>query len=204
MDDVNKRMVSLGFTSNKVPEGTHICQVFSDDDERTDALMKYLLSGLQSGERTVCFSEKTNADEISEFLTEYGLSGPELYQQGAFSLSGTRDVYFKNDCFEPDRLLEMLADFYRESIRSGYHAARVIGEMLPEIQNISGGDRLLEYESRVSLMLQTIPVTSVCQYDARSFDGATIMDIMKVHPHMVVRGVVINNPFYSPPEEFLR
>ena len=75
--------------------------------------------------------------------------------------------------------------------------------MSPEVQNVEGGNRLLEYESRVSLLLREHPVTAVCQYDARCFSGAMIMDILKVHPMMVVRGSVVHNPFFIPPEEFL-
>ena len=119
-------------------------------------------------------------------------------------LSGTRDVYFPDDRFDPDRMLGLLADFHRESVQAGYRAARVIGEMLPEVLELPGGERLLEYECRVTLLLREVPVTSVCQYDARTFDGATIMDVLKVHPQMVVRGAVINNPFYIPPEAFLK
>jgi len=102
------------------------------------------------------------------------------------------------------RLVFKTIPVLKESIESGYAAARVIGEMTPEVQDLPGGDRLLEYESRVSLLLKKVPVTSVCQYDAHAFDGATIMDILKVHPHMVVRGAVVHNPFFIPPEEFLQ
>lgn len=198
------QMVSLGFTAGKVPAGTHICQIFTDEDERNDSLLKFLLSGLQARERTACFSEKADENSLERFLAQNDLSLDELRREGAFTLSGTRDIYFKDQRFDPERMLALLKDFHREAIAAGYAASRVIGEMLPEIQNITGGERLLEYESRVSLLLRDVPVTSVCQYDARAFDGATIMDILKVHPHMVVRGAVINNPFYIPPEEFLR
>lgn len=197
-------MVSLGFTAGQVPAGTHICQIFSDEDERNDALLKFLLSGLQAKERAACFSEKTDERTINAFFSQNGLSCSELSRQGALALSGTREVYFKDGRFDPERMLDLLADFHRESMQAGYAGTRVIGEMLPEVQDIPGGERLLEYESRVSLLLKDTPVTSVCQYDAHAFDGATIMDILKVHPHMIVRGAVINNPFYIPPEEFLR
>lgn len=204
MKEPQPSMVSLGFTAGRVPAGTHICQIFSDDDERNDSLLSFLLSGLQSKERAACFSEKVDESRLSGFFSENGLSFSELSQRGAFILSGSRDVYFKDNRFDPDRMLELLATFHREAMRAGFAATRVIGEMLPEVQAMAGGERLLEYESRVSLLLREVPVTSVCQYDAHAFDGATIMDILKVHPHMVVRGAVINNPFYIPPEEFLR
>lgn len=203
MKKTDTSMVSLGFATGQVPAGTHICQIFADDEERSDSLMKFLLSGLQSNERAACFSEKVDELALGALFTRKGLSFEDLNRQGAVTLSGCRDVYFKDNRFDPDRMLDLLKEFYRESMASGYSAARVIGEMLPEVQQIPGGERLLEYESRVSLLLEEVPVTSVCQYDAHAFDGAAIMDILKVHPHMIVRGAVIRNPFYMPPEEFL-
>ena len=56
----NNQMVSLGFAAEKVPAGTQICQIFTDDNERNDSLLKFLLSGLQSGEKAACFSEKVD------------------------------------------------------------------------------------------------------------------------------------------------
>ncbi|MBI5895883.1 MAG: MEDS domain-containing protein [Desulfobacterales bacterium] len=195
--------ISLGFTNDKTPAGTHICQIFSDDDERSEALLKFLASGLADGERAACFSEKVTEQTIRGFFTDHGLSYERLSGSGAFSLSGAREVYFEGNRFDPDRMLTILTRYYQESLSMGFNGARVIGEMSPEVQQVPGGERLLEYESRVSLLLKTHPVTSVCQYDARAFDGATIMDILKVHPLMVVRGSVIRNPFFIPPEEFL-
>lgn len=204
MSPPNSMMVSLGFTSGKVPVGTHICHIYSDDMEREEALLQYLVSGLKSNERVACFSEKVNEASLSEQFSHNGLSYVDLSHRGACCLSGTREVYFQGNRFDPDRMLTLLTDFYKETVQTGYSASRVIGEMLPEIRNIAGGERLLEYESKVSLLVRDIPVTSVCQYDARAFDGATIMDVLKVHPHMVVKGAIINNPFYIPPEEFLK
>ncbi len=196
-------MISLGFTNEMTPAGTHICQIFSNDNERSDALLKFLVSGLGAGERAACFSEKIGTPAIRGFFGDHGLSYDNLNRSGAFRLSGTRDVYFQENRFDPDRMLAVLTQYYDESIAMGFNGARVIGEMTPEVQQVPGGERLLEYESRVSLLLKTHPVTSVCQYDARAFDGATIMDILKVHPLMVVRGSVVHNPFYIPPEQFL-
>jgi hypothetical protein len=197
------RTISLGFTEERFPAGTHICQIFADDDERRDSLLKFLLSGLQAGERTSCFSDKTTEAIIAEFLGSQGISCEEVRASGAFTLATTRDIYFQDNRFNPERMLGVLSQYYEDSIHQGYPAARVIGEMTAEVQDVLGGSRLLEYESKVSLLLRTHPVTSVCQYDARSFDGAMIMDILKVHPFMVVKGSVVRNPFFVPPEEFL-
>jgi hypothetical protein len=201
--DKDQFMISLGFTDKKVPAGYHICQIYSDEHERRDSLLKYLVSGLQTGERTACFSEKVDEEDLREFFSQYNISYDECKQKKAIVLSGTNNVYFQNNMFDPDRMVSTLTDYHQESLTLGFPNARVIGEMTPEIQNVPGGNRLLEYESRVSMLLKERPITAVCQYDANEFDGATIMDILKVHPQMIVRGTVIHNPFFIPPEEFL-
>ena len=62
----------------------------------------------------------------------------------------------------------------------------------------------MEYEALVNTVLDTHPVTPICQYDARRFDGATLLNVLKVHPMMIVQGQIVHNPYYMPPEEFLR
>ena len=187
----------------KVCAGAHICQIYSDDDERIDSLLKFLLSGVQTGERTICFSEKMDEETLEAFFSEHQISYDAYKQKRAIALSGTREVYFQDDIFDPDRMLNTLTYYHQESLELGFPAARVIGDMAPEVQTVSGGNRLLEYESKVSMLLRDRPVTAVCQYDARQFDGATIMDVLKVHPQMIVRGSVVHNPFFISPEDFL-
>jgi hypothetical protein len=196
--------VDLGFATAPVHPGTHVCQIYSEDAERSDALLRFLSAGLRSGESTACFSESVTEGELDEWFAREGLSLAVERAAGRFVSAPTRATYFQDGRFDPDRMLDLLTRFHEGSIAAGRPAARVIGEMSPEIGTIPGGSRLLEYESRVNHLLRDHPVTAVCQYDARRFDGATIMDVLTVHPMTVVRGAVVLNPFYVPPEELAR
>lgn len=196
--------VSLGFTDEKVPVGTHMCLVFTKDEERVDSLLKFFLSGLQAGERTSCFSEELTEETLREYLAQNNISYDERKTEKAIILAGASEVYFESGVFDPDRMLNTLAAYYDEAVQLGFPASRLIGEMIPEIQHVPGGDRLLEYESKVSMLLRDHPVTTVCQYDANLFDGATIMEVLKVHPKMIINGMVINNPFYIHPKSYLK
>lgn len=194
------KKISLGFTPQAFSPGVHICQIVTDDEERLDAILKFLLSGLEAGELTSCFSDEAPVSVVADYLGKHGISCMEVRDSGALTLAGTREIYFENDRFDPDRMLKMLAKYHADSVERGFSAARVIGEMSPDVQHLDGGDRLFEYESKVNRLLETHPVTAVCQYDARSFSGSLIMDILKVHPLMVLRGSVVHNPFFIPPE----
>lgn len=201
--ETTQQKISLGFTHQQFEPGVHICQIYSDDNERQEALVNYIVSGLQGKEKTACFTEKETPASLAEFFESKGISYKEKAHSGEFSLGKTGEVYFEDGKFEPERMLTLLREFYETSRDEHCQGARVIGEMVPDIQYISGGSRLLEYESKVSLLLRECPVTAVCQYDARAFDGATILDILKVHPYMIIRGSVVHNPFYIEPEEYL-
>jgi len=127
------------------PAGAHICQIFSEDDERQASLFKFLLSGLRSGERACCFSEKVQENVLTEYLGNYGISYHEVRDSGALTLSGTRQVYFQGDCFDPDRMIGLLRAYHTESVSQGYPGARVIGEKqaFRELRRINPGVRVL-------------------------------------------------------------
>lgn len=201
MTDVSS-MVDLGFISAKVPAGSHVCQIYSSDVDRTSALCQFLAKGLHADQSTACFSDKLEHATLRDWLIGEGLSIEQELGSGRLTCSGAHEVYFKDDLFDPDRMLGLLSQFYDGATSHHRSGARVIGEMSPDITKIPGGSRLFEYEARVNQLLQTRPVTAVCQYDARAFDGATIMDVLSVHPLMVVGNRVVQNPFYESAESY--
>jgi hypothetical protein len=201
--ETTKKSISLGFTHQQFNSGVHICQIFNTDEERHGALIHFLISGIQGGESNACYSEKETESSLTENFSRYDISYPEVKESGAFSFFKTSEVYFEGGSFEPERMLNLIKQFYISSQQQGRSGARVIGEMMPEVAHIPGGSRLMEYESKISILLRDYPVTAICQYDAREFDGATIMDILKVHPYMIVRERVIHNPFFIQPEDYL-
>lgn len=202
MENHNKK-ISLGFTNQQFEPGVHICQIFNEEDERHGALVDYIVSGLEAGENTACFSEKETDTTLTDYFKQKGIVYTEVASSGKFALKKTGDVYFEGGRFEPERMLKLLRGFYQDSLNEKRSGARVIGEMLPVVQDTPGGERLLEYEAKVSMLLKECPINAVCQYDARLFDGSTILDVLKVHPYMIVRGAVVHNPFFIQPEEFL-
>lgn len=199
----DQHCVDLGFATIALPAGNHICQIYSDAEERDVCLKRYLLAGLQTGERNACFSDRLSRDEMGNFLGEHGIDMDKAEHAGSLIFAPTRDVYFQDNRFEPERMLGMLTKFHEDSVSGGYTSARVIGEMSPAINRIPGGSRLMEYESRVNMLLRSHPITAVCQYHAPDFSGETLMDVLKVHPMMVIRGNVVMNPFFVTPEKLL-
>ena len=195
--------INLGFTDQKFEAGVHICQIYSEEDERHNSLVDYVISGLEGDENTACFTEKETATSLTKHFTEAGLSYDDITKAGLFSLAETNKTYFVDGKFEPEKMLGVLQGFYEHSMEKNCKGARAIGEMTNEIETVEGGSRWLEYESRVSILLRKYPVNIVCQFEASAFNGSTLMEILKVHPYMIIKGAVVHNPFYIKPEEYL-
>jgi len=42
-----------------------------------------------------------------------------------------------------------------------------------------------------------------CAYDLLKFSASMIIDIMRTHPVVIIGGVLQENPFFVPPDQFL-
>ena len=43
----------------------------------------------------------------------------------------------------------------------------------------------------------------VCNYDSSKFGASVALDIMRTHPLVIIGGLLRENPFFVPPEQFL-
>jgi hypothetical protein len=60
------------------------------------------------------------------------------------------------------------------------------------------------YEAKAHKMLVEYPQVTICHYNLAKFRGDTIMDALRVHPASIVGGMLIQNHFHIPADEFLK
>ncbi len=196
---MSRQNVDLGFVPQSFPEGTHMCLIYKDEEEREKIISQYVHTGLSSHEKVSYFAVKATREELLAKLTKIGV----VLNEGNLDVLGAENTYCPDGKFVPEEMIGTLKQFYDSSIQKGYKSCRVSGEMHWALNKIEGSERLMEYESLVNDALRTHPVTAICQYDARKFSGETIIDCLKVHPFMIINGQVIENPYYLTPEESL-
>lgn len=195
-------MAPLGFTEKTVPEGQHVCYIFSDDAERLEVMAKYVESGMLADEKILYLADAMTPDEMRQFLRD---SGIELPADGeGFELLEASAGYCPSGTFDVEEMLGIVGSFYDQAIEEGFAGARIAGETNWCLDD-GGVDRaaLMEYEARVTGVLAEHASTACCQYDARLFDGEMIFDLLRVHPMMIIQGQLVQNPFYVKPEVFL-
>lgn len=198
-----RREVSMGFTDEKFREGHHIIYLYNDDHERKRTMARFLRQGWVDHEKLLYLVDDISPDEMRKELAELGVDVDE--KQADFDIARGHHTLCPDDYFTPEFMLGVVGDYYTKAIQAGYAGARGAGEMSwALIEGRATVPDLLRYEAKLNRILNDYPLTTVCQYDARRFDGALVMDMLSVHPMMIVRGQLVKNPSYVEPDVFLK
>jgi hypothetical protein len=66
-----------------------------------------------------------------------------------------------------------------------------------------GVEDLLEYETRLNYVIPKYEDPVICTYDLSKFGASVVMDALRTHPAVIIGGLLQENPFFVPPDEFL-
>jgi hypothetical protein len=194
-----RQEMDMGFTQDVFPDCHHLCLIYDSEAQRRKIVSEYLAAGLKRGELVRYFADTTAPDDIRGWLSEKGI---ELKEDDSFRIVKAESAYCPSGSLVPQQVIDNAVARYAVAKEAGYSGSRACGEMTWALRGIPGSDRLLEYEVGLNMIENDFPRIGMCQYDARLFDGATLFNVLKVHPWMVVRGKIIQNPYYISPQEF--
>jgi MEDS: MEthanogen/methylotroph, DcmR Sensory domain len=72
------------------------------------------------------------------------------------------------------------------------------------LEDRPGVDDLVEYETKLNYILPRFKDPVICTYDLAKFGGDVVVDIIRTHPMTIIGGILQENPFFVPADEFLR
>ena len=105
--------------------------------------------------------------------------------------------------FEQDAMLHLVEEVLKSNAASGYPLTRILAHMEWALLDKPGVDDLIEYETRVNYVLPRYYAPVICAYDLSKFSASVVMDVMRTHPMVIIGGVLQENPFFVPPDQFL-
>ena len=191
------RLISLGLADELVEEGQHICYIYRDEAERRQTMARFIHSGLLANEKVLYLADIMSPAEMVSALEEQGIAVSDYPL--SVDIRSAESVYLSSGRFSIDDMLAATQQFYHQAVDQEHHAgARGAGEMswYARDGNADGQD-LLEYEARLNRFIPETPYTACCQYDAHLFSGEILMSILALHPVAIVRGQLVQNPFYG-------
>jgi hypothetical protein len=195
--------IELGIPGLSLDMGDHVCAFFRGADERDTLLEAYLGAGLQSGDKCVCVLDGSHGSEARALLDALETRRPSSSEDDQLDVRLSRDTYLRGGRFSTSAMLAFWEETIGSAIAGGYRFSRAVGEMTWALRQMPGVDELVGYEAELNYFLPRYPQVVLCLYDLERFDGEILVDILKTHPLVLVGGMVLENPYYLEPAEFL-
>jgi len=190
-------------TSHSVKFAGHICAFFNNLEEQHRVLRPFIKDGFDRGERAFHIVDPELLDEHLRRLRDAGFDVEEAMASGALEVKLWQDAYLRENRFDQDAMLALVEEQLRIGSRAGSGGTRLMAHMEWSLLDRPGVNDLLEYETRLNYVLPRYDRPVVCTYDLSKFSSSVAMDVMRTHPVVIIGGVLQENPFYVPPDEFL-
>jgi hypothetical protein len=190
---------SIRLCGQEIEQPGHICAFFNSVEEEYETLIPYLMDGVNAGEQVL---NVLDADRLHDHRVRLEVAGVPV-DDGRLLVASSEDTYLAGGHFEMDRMAGFVRDRLVESAANG-RCVRTAGWMDWVHREAPGTERVMEYEARMNLLVPTFDCTFMCVYDVTKVRGELMVDILATHPYVVLRGRVRENPFYIPPEVYLR
>ncbi|MGH3825146.1 MAG: MEDS domain-containing protein [Pseudonocardiaceae bacterium] len=194
--------LELGIPGLRIAEGDHICAFYRGSDERDEILIPYLQAGLRTGDKCICV---VDAVEPREVLAALGSTAEVDRWIGDTQLEvhASTDAYLRTGRFSTEEMMAFWENFVGLAVNGKFSFTRSVGEMTWALRQAPGVEELVGYESELNRFLPRYPQVILCLYDLRRFGGEIVIDMLKTHPRVLLSGMVLDNPYYLEPDEFL-
>jgi hypothetical protein len=193
--------VPSGIDEIRLLPGSHVCAFYRGDSDRDRLLAGYLGAGLTAGDKCICVVDSAFTARRLEALARSS-SGPR-YPEGQLDIHLPESTYLAGGEFSTSDMLTFWTEGMNKAELEGYSFFRLAGEMTWALRDAPGVEHLVGYESELNRVTSGYPVVVLCLYDLDLFSGEVVVNIVKTHPQVLVRGILVENPYYVGPDEFL-
>jgi excisionase family DNA binding protein len=174
----SRQPVTVTVGGAPVPLRTHLAPIYSTDLGGLRLAVPFLAEGLRSGQP--CFLAATDAVReryVKALNQEQAIDFEAAEQSGRLTMVEWPGASVADAIANWERL-------FGKALAGGPTILRVVGEMACERSMFSSDAEMLAYEEAYEVMARRFPAVTLCQYDAREFNGEVILRVLKAHPDM--------------------
>jgi hypothetical protein len=175
--------------------GMHACAFFMNRDEEYATLLPLIQEGVARGQGAFHIIDPQRRADHLERLNRGGLDVQGLEASQKLEVRNWHETYLMEDRFDPERTLGLLG----EVIAARPGGVHLVADMSWALGRAPGVDALVEYEARFNQVRTRYNDTVICTYDSARFAAATMLDILRAHPVVILGGVPQDNGLYTPP-----
>lgn len=194
----------IPFAGSQLGEVRHVCAFFNSNDEAYNVLLPFIKDGFECGDKAIHVVNPDRCHDHLRMLKEAGIDPEALQKTGQFEIKVNTEAYLREGRFDQNRMLEVFETLASGNDKAGFPRSRIVCHMDWAAENQSHLENLVEFESRVNEVWQRHEDAVICVYDLAKFAGSTVIQMIRTHPMIIIGGVLQQNPFFVPPDQFLR
>jgi len=198
--------LSVEGKTERIPPGSHICQLYSKVTEIPGVTARLMRVGLSLSEKCLFAAAPAQINELREELQKLQVDVGGLIETGQLVLYGEREVFLANgNRFDPYFLLSSHQTFIAQALREGWQAVRISIDMTWLTRNIATPEQILKYEaaSDAVFTFQNAPIIALMHYDYGKLQPNLVVEMLKLHPISVVGKYIRRNPYYLNSEQYM-
>jgi hypothetical protein len=193
----------IKFGGSFLGDTRHVCAFFASPDDEFRTLLPFIRDGIVAGDRLVRVVPQDRHDDI-ERLRAGGVDVDTARENHQLETLVSENTYLRDGRFDQEAMLDLVQRVLKAGHDLGFPLTRFMAHAEHVTQDFEGANSFVEYEAKLNYILPDYPDPVVCTYDLRRVNAGVAMDVMRTHPMVIIGGILQENPFFVPPDEFLR
>ena len=194
---------SVTLAGSALQHRCHACAFFHDTEEQYRLLLPFVQEGFRQGDKIFQIVDGRHRDERRERIGSLGIDIDAAEQSGQIEIRPWENAYLRAGRFDQYAMLALVEQVLGKG-KDQFGLTRLWANMEWSLEDFPGVDDIVEYECRLNDVTSRFEDVVVCTYDLNRFSATVVMDILRTHPQVIVGGILQENPFYLPPEQFLQ
>ena len=199
--------LSVEGKSERIPPGSHICQLYSKVTEIPGVTARLMRVGLSLSEKCLFAAAPAQIKELRDELQKLQVDVQGVIEAGQLVLHEEREIFLANNGkrFDPYFLLSSHQTFIAQALREGWQAVRISIDMTWLTKDIATPEQILKYEaaSDAVFTFQNAPIIALMHYDHSKLLPSLVVEMLKLHPISFVGKYIKRNPFYLNSEQYM-
>ena len=180
----------------------HAALFYRNRAEQFEVCIPYIRIGLERNERCLYIASDNPVRTVIEAMEAEGIDVDREIKQGRLIVATPAETYLRCGVFEPDAMINGLIGEVKRAQADGYRTFRATGELYWALHLPSALKRLHEYEALLDVRFPH-EFIGLCQYNETSFHPEILSQMLRVHPKVIARGQLFENPYYIPKDRSL-
>src|SRR5258706_4273118 len=176
----------------------HICAFFHDDEQKYRTLLPLIVEGVAAGRKQIHLVHPRRRREHLRRLRDAGIDVSS--QQVRVITGGEAGI---RSPFDPDAAAQTISKLLDDARDERHPSIMLVGDMSWTLETNRADEQFVIFEARMDEALAARSDDGICSYDVAEFSASVIVDMMRMHPVLIIGGIPHIKPVYLSPHEGL-